>query len=533
MQTTKEQRKSERRAHTNAELREQTLLELAKRDDADLPATCRAVTEAAATLVDVARASVWRFVGDALVCDDLFLRDEARHTSGQIITRDTCPAYFAFVAQSMVLLARDAHVDPRTAELDESYLAPLGIGAMLDTPIWHPGGLAGVLCCEHVGGSRRWTGREERDAARLADIVAVSIERSARRAVEERSKIILEAIPQYVIVTDREGRPVDTSAIARRALQEDGGTTAMARFDDLELRSLAGDLLPRSQWPGERARRGETVRAEIVEIGSRVTGEKRWLRATGAPVTVGGEVQGAVIIYEEVAEEIRIERVKREVLAAVAHELRTPTTIVKGYAQRLQKTRACGDDELRALGAMERAASRIERLAEALVDLTAITLGRIVLAMEHVDLAKVALDAIGVAHGTATHVVRFTPSATPARVFIDPLRTRRVVCELVENAARWSSAGSEIDVTLRVEDGRAEVSVGDRGMGISPEAQPHVFEPFFRAHVGTSNDVGGLGIGLFLAREIVVRQGGSIAFHSEEGSGTTFTVCLPLDGSAA
>src|SRR6185312_6639140 len=178
----------------------------------------------------------------------------------------------------------------------------------------------GVLCCEHVGSSRRWTGREERDAARLADIVAVSMERSARRAVEERSRIILEAIPQYVIVTDREGRPVDTSAIARRALEEDAGTSAMSRFQDLELRSLAGDLLPRSQWPGERARRGETVRGEIVEIGSRVTGEKRWLRATGAPVTVDGDVQGAVIIYEEVAEEIRIERVKREVLAAYAHD---------------------------------------------------------------------------------------------------------------------------------------------------------------------------------------------------------------------
>lgn len=530
VQTTKEQRKSDR-AHASAELREQTLLELAKRDGSDLPATCRAVTEAAATLVDVARASVWRFVGDALVCDDLFLRDDARHTSGQIITRDTCPAYFAFVAQSMVLVARDAHVDPRTTELDASYLVPLGIGAMLDTPIW-AGGLAGVLCCEHVGSSRRWTGREERDAARLADIVAVSMERSARRAVEERSRIILEAIPQYVIVTDREGRPVDTSAIARRALEEDAGTSAMSRFQDLELRSLAGDLLPRSQWPGERARRGETVRGEIVEIGSRVTGEKRWLRATGAPVTVDGDVQGAVIIYEEVAEEIRIERVKREVLAAVAHELRTPTTIVKGYAQRLQKTSGRTDDELRALAAMERAATRIERLAEALVDLTAITLGRIVLAMEHADLGKVALDAIGVAHGTSTHVVRFTPSATPARVFIDPLRTRRVVCELVENAARWSNAGSEIDVTLRVEDGLAEVCVADRGMGIAAEAQPHVFEPFFRAHVGTSNDVGGLGIGLFLAREIIVRQGGSIAFHSEEARGTTFTVRLPLDGGA-
>ncbi len=515
--------------HANSELREQTLLELAKRDTSDLDATCRAVTEAAAALVGVARASVWRFVGEELVCDDLFLRDEARHTAGQSIPLSSCPTYFTNVSQSMSIRAQDAHTDPRTAELDAWYLRPLGIGAMLDTPIWKPGGVGGVLCCEHVGGARSWTELEERDAARLADLVARSVERSTRRAAEERSKVVLEAIPQYVLVVDEHGTVIEASAMARQTLLVEGGTTLAQRFDTLELRNLAGELMPKSEWPTERARHGEIVRAEIVEVSSRVTGQKRWLRATSAPIKIDESVHGAVVIYEEVAEEIRIERVKREVLSAVAHELRTPTTIVKGYAQRLENVPGRSTDERRALLAMERASARIERLAEALVDVTAISFGRVVLSMEHVDLAEIVLRAVHVSPGSSAHVVRFTPGATPVHVFVDPMRIQRVFGELVENAARCSPAGSPIDIELHVERGRAQVLVRDRGIGIPASARPHVFEPFFRARVGAPQSVGGLGIGLFLAREIVVRHGGTIDFESAEGVGTTFTITLPLD----
>lgn len=510
-------------------LREQMLLELAKLDITDLRATSRAVTEAAAVLVGVARASLWRFAADELVCEDLFLRDEARHTSGQTIAAATAPAYFAAVTDSVVVAVSDANADARTCELRSTYLGPLGIGAMLDTPVWHPAGPRGILCCEHIGGPRQWSPQEELAAARLADIVARSVEAAERRALEERSRIILDAIPQYVLVVDRDGTVLASSATARRAIAIDAGTSFVERFEDLEIHDLAGALLLRSQWPAERARRGETVRAEIIEMQSRVTGQRRWLRATGAPITIADSACGAVVVYEEVAEEVRIERVKRQFLSAIAHELRTPTTIARGYAQRLMKTPNRPEDEHRALAAIDRATARVARLAEALVDLSSITLGRIVLSMEHVDLSDVALKALQVAPGARTHVVRFVPSSVPARVFVDPLRLRRVLGELVENAARWSSVGSEITVELRVASGFAEVRVTDRGVGIAESAQPHVFEPFFRAHVGASDDLSGLGLGLFLAHEIVNRHGGTLTFESRVGEGTTFFLRVPLD----
>lgn len=498
-------------------------------DTTDIEATCRAATEAAAVLVGVQRASVWRLEDDQLVCEDLFLRDEARHTSGQLITRASCPTYFTSIRQSMALRACDARTDARTRELHETYLAPLGIGAMLDTPIWQGGAVRAILCCEHVGGPRRWTDAEERDSGRLADLVARSMEASTRRAAEERWRIIVESIPQYVLVVDEEGNVIQASATATRLLEREGGATLAERFDKLELRNLAGELLERKNWPAERARRGETVRGEILEFRSRVTADARWLRATSAPVRVGHGLHGAVAIYEDVAEEIRIERVKREFLRALAHELRTPTTIIKGYAQRLMKTRDLNADEKTALAAITRASGRIEHLGEAVIDLTAITLGRIILAMEHVDLADIVLKAVAAAPASRTHAVHFQPSREPARVFADSLRIQRVIGELISNAARYSNAGSPIDITLDVDGGYVRVSVRDRGVGIGAIDRSHVFEPFFRGTARAPNDSGGIGIGLFLAREIVERHGGTLSFASEQGSGSTFTVSLPLD----
>lgn len=498
-------------------------------DTSDLPGTCRAVTEAAAVLVDVARASVWRIERDELVCSDLFLRDEARHASGQRIPRSSCPKYFEAVAQSMAIVARDVHIDPRTVELEATYLAPLGIGGMLDTPIWGPGGVSGVLCCEHVGGPRSWSVRDERDAARMADLVARSIETSARRAAEERARIVLEAVPQHVLIIDDTGAVVGASAMAAHLLESEGGASFDDRFTKLVVRTLTGEVVPLTQWPAERARRGEVVRAEILEVSSRVTGNRRWFRITSAPVKVGSALRGAVLIYEDVGEEVRIERVKREFLTAIAHELRTPTTIARGYAQRLMRTAGRSPDDERALAAIDRASARVARVAEELVDLSAITLGRIVLSLEHADLGDLAQRAIEVAHSARTHRISFVPSDEPATVFVDPLRMRRVIGELIENAARWSNIGSEIVIETRALERTAEVVVRDHGRGIAPHAVERIFEAFFRANAGAPDDIGGLGIGLFLAQEIVTRQGGSISCESTQGVGSTFTVSVPRD----
>jgi len=144
------------------------------------------VTELMTTLLRVERGSVWRFDERAsrLECVDLFEWTTRRHGSGAVITADDVPAYFRAMAQNRCIAVSDTATDPVTRELLEPYLLPLGIGAMLDAPVWVGGRMVGVVCHEHVGGPRRWQFEEELIAGTMADFVARVIEASDRLRAE-------------------------------------------------------------------------------------------------------------------------------------------------------------------------------------------------------------------------------------------------------------------------------------------------------------------------------------------------------------
>ncbi len=152
----------------------------------DIEAAYRQATELAVQLLNVERASVWRL--DAthrkIRCYDLFERSKNEHSSGQLIHEKQVPAYFAAIAEERCLAAHDAHQDPRTSGFSKSYLAPLGIGALLDAPIWVSGRVIGVVCHEHVGDPRRWEFEEELLAGTVADFVARVIEAADRLRAE-------------------------------------------------------------------------------------------------------------------------------------------------------------------------------------------------------------------------------------------------------------------------------------------------------------------------------------------------------------
>lgn len=153
----------------------------------DIEAAYRQITELAAQVLDVERASVWRLDSlNELRCWDLYERTPHAHSNGQVIFRADAPGYFTAIAEERAIVADDAHIDPRTAEFSRTYLGPLGIGAMLDAPIWAGGRLVGVVCHEHVGGPRRWELDEGLLAATVADFVARVIE-AADRLREERA----------------------------------------------------------------------------------------------------------------------------------------------------------------------------------------------------------------------------------------------------------------------------------------------------------------------------------------------------------
>ena len=148
----------------------------------DLQATVRRVTEAASSALNIERVSVWFLDAERtqISCADLFERGAAKHSSGTVLKAADFGPYFSALARERTIAAHDANTDPRTSCFSQVYLKPLGIGAMLDVPIYENGKMVGVICHEHVGPTRRWSTDDETFAYILASLVALTLEQRGR-----------------------------------------------------------------------------------------------------------------------------------------------------------------------------------------------------------------------------------------------------------------------------------------------------------------------------------------------------------------
>ena len=512
----------------SARRREQVLFELAKRNKAEVTETFRAITEAAAVALDVERTSIWRLLldGSAIVSEDDFVRSQNRHAAGDILEARDYPSYFSAIAENRVIAAHEARTDVRTRELSKTYLEVHSITSMMDVPIWHNGRLYGVLCHEHVGLARRWTSDEETFAGNLADLASLALEESERQKAERRWDAVVNTIQEAVFVLDGDGTIVQANPLGESIIEHAGGGITLAeRMELVEFRDEQGRLIPADRTGGRRSLRGEIVR-EINHLVFKRTGERRSFRITTAPMRNGDRIHSVVVVLADVTEEVAFDRLKREVLAALAHEFKTPVAIIKGYAQHMSKRPDASAAERPMLDAIERASNRLQRLIDDLVEVSGISLGRLVLHREPVDLTEMLRSVVRWAGPAATHHRLVVNAPEAVSVSADLPRLEQAVRRLVDNAIRYSPPG-DIEINLAPSDKDVVISVRDRGIGIPANQQSRIFELFFRAHAGTPHDVGGLGIGLFMAREITIHHGGTMWFESEEGTGSTFYMRLP------
>ena len=226
--------------------------------------------------------------------------------------------------------------------------------------------------------------------------------------------------------------------------------------------------------------------------------------------------------------------VRDQFLTIAAHELRTPLTSVLGYAALLHKRlgQSGVEAELRRMAETAvRHAARLSTLIEQLLDVARLQQGHVALDRQVVDLAAVVAQALELLQLTLTHAeaaritVRNAAGSLPVRG--DASRLAEVVHNLVRNAVKYSRAGTSIELHLTSRNGAAQVAVADQGIGIPEAALAQLFTPYYRAANAVAHS-SGLGIGLYVANEIVARHGGRLAVASVEGQGSTFTVSLPL-----
>lgn len=341
---------------------------------------------------------------------------------------------------------------------------------------------------------------------------------------KHQEEAVLASMVESVIAVDAEGRLITANAAAVKLLDLDLEGKQGQRLQDIVRHHQLLELVERT-----------IAGAEPIEDEIRLYDpEERFLQVHGTALRdpVGDRI-GGLLVLNDITQLRRLERIRRDFVANVSHELKTPITAIKGFVETLLggalENAADADRFLRLV------AKHTERLNSIIEDL--LSLSRIesqqeditVERMKIVNVLRQAIDACRVAAQKGKVSVVLTGDETLECVLNSTLIEQAVV-NLVDNAIKYSEGGGRVDVrTERTEDGSVAIHVEDRGCGIEPEHLPRLFERFYRSDKARSRAIGGTGLGLAIVKHIALAHGGTVDVRSRVGEGSTFSIFLPLE----
>ncbi|HEY8599581.1 MAG TPA: CheR family methyltransferase [Thermomicrobiales bacterium] len=333
---------------------------------------------------------------------------------------------------------------------------------------------------------------------------------------------------------------LNTMGDALLVLNRDGTTLLMndayeRQFSDIGTRFVAADVrgLPLTQQdaPQIRAMHGESFRMEFTI--NLTDGGVQWFEAIGQPVTdPEGALRWTILVIRDITDR-SLHRLQEQFLSLASHELRTPLTSLRGYLQMLQRQKRTGEPNERverytanALGQVD----RLDRLVNDLVDVVRLQHAKYTLDRRPLDLAVLAEHVVETAQALTAQPIHLTRPDAPVLIQADAGRIEQVLLNLLNNAVTHAPDSPQILVAVRQIDRVAEVRVQDTGPGIPPEALATIFSRFQQVTGGDRQASRGLGLGLFISRELVIAHGGTLNVESAVGQGSTFILRLPLEG---
>ncbi len=328
----------------------------------------------------------------------------------------------------------------------------------------------------------------------------------------EETATLIETMTEGVLAADARGAIVTLNGAARRLLGYGAGDRLPA-LAELFHEKAARDLVQTVLDGGEAEPRE-------LERGARA------LLVTGRALPNGG----VLLVIRDVTELRRLEAVRRDFVANVSHELKTPLTSIIGYAETLT-TEDAGKDAERFAHTILNNARRMQELVDDLLDLSRIESGRWQPTLARVDVAGVVGEAWAEFLDRArARRIKITVAASVARhVKADPDALRQILTNLFDNALRHTPPGGRITVTAEASAGGVTIAVADTGSGIASEHLPRIFERFYRADPGRSRAEGGTGLGLAIVKHLIEAHGGRVEARSTLGEGTTILLVFPGD----
>jgi two-component system sensor histidine kinase SenX3 len=333
---------------------------------------------------------------------------------------------------------------------------------------------------------------------------------SARfRTQRDRLAAAVSRSVEGIVVVDRDGIEVFRNEAAERFRN--------ARHADAVVERTIGSML-------EAAVAGEESEQDLQLFGP--PRARLWLRA--APLMVDGEQTGAAVYVHDISEGHRVDNVRRDFVANVSHELKTPI----GALELLAETLMAEDDPAVARPLVQRLAKEAERLGRIVDDLLDLSL---IETQEAVSTEIVAVDAL-----VDEAADRLRPSAMVAGIGLqvhhgsdgasvecDRRQVVSAIVNLLDNALKYSETGNVVTVETECVDDDVVVAVIDDGIGVPSRDLERIFERFYRVDQARSRDTGGTGLGLAIVRHVAQAHGGDVSVESVEGEGSTFRFRLP------
>jgi PAS domain S-box-containing protein len=380
-----------------------------------------------------------------------------------------------------------------------------------------PGGLIGT-CLDMT--ERRQYEQELRQALQSA------------RAAEQQVSNILRSVSGGLIVTDWSGRIIHLNTVAEEIIGMQAIDLAGKRFT-----KLFGNPLMREGMRNFVSQADPEARCQDFVITGDALRPDRVLQARSSVMRgEAGQPIGLVTILQDVTRERDLDRIKSEFISTAAHELRTPVTVIMGYAELLLNAREHGtysaDQTEKFLQHIFRMGEILSRLVEDLLDISRIEAGLPVpLEYEACPVSDIAQELL---HRYRTHHGRhnFVFTGDSGNILADGVKLAQVFENLISNAVKYSPQGGTVSVNIDDRGDLLEVEVADEGIGMTPYQVERIFDRFYRAD-SSNTSVGGLGIGMSIVKSIVEGHGGSIAVESAPGQWTRVRFTIPKRPDAA
>jgi PAS domain S-box-containing protein len=427
----------------------------------------------------------------------------------------------------------------------DEYLRQTQPRSLLCIPLLRQGRLAGVLYLENNLASGVFTPKRVAVLKLIASQAAISLENAAlyadlqrenaeRRRAEgtvRESQHLLESIidnsTAVIYVKDLEGRYLLINRQYEKLLH-------------VNRDSIAGRT-DYDQFPREYADAIRAFDRQVIEAGMPLEAEEEIPQDDGIHTYISiktpvrdrsGAVFAVCGISTDISERMQLDRMKNEFISTAAHELRTPLTVVMGYLELvLESDQPILSQEHR--NYLEIAYGHAEVLAgivDDLLDMSRVQAGQLItLKKSRQDITSLAGKAVATLRGLSDRH-RFTLEfpQTPVKLFVDPDKMEQVLENLISNAVKFSPQGGAIKVKGEFADGEFRMIVEDEGIGMSPQEVARVFDKFYRTDA-SDTAIGGLGLGMSIAKYIVETHGGRIWVESEPGRGTRVHFTLPTD----